>query len=180
MTTRERDCAGHASPPPRDAQEALDRARRHALGALAELTAALHALADAASLATTGAASDAHPPLARAIAWLDAVSEQARSSAGRPGAAWADAVADAIDDEIERWEERSRHDPEARAVLRAFLGVREILWEFGLRPRESTAPPRAREERRERAAAPRGVTRPAAPRSVRAAPARLERVPIEG
>jgi hypothetical protein len=45
-----------------------------------------------------------------------------------------DEVAAALDAEIARWEASSRDDPEARAVLRAFLGVREILWEVGLRP----------------------------------------------
>ena len=35
--------------------------------------------------------------------------------------------------EIERWEARSARDPDARAVLRAFLGLRELLWELGLR-----------------------------------------------
>ena len=43
------------------------------------------------------------------------------------------AVLDALDGEITRWEGRSRTDPEARPVLRAFLGVREILWEITAR-----------------------------------------------
>jgi len=177
MTKRESTRATSAPPPPRNAQEALDRARRHGWAALVEATAALRALADAASLAATGAPSDAHEPLARALRWLDAVSEQAREGSGRPGGAWVDAVADALDDEIERWETRSRHDPEARAILRAFLGVREILWEFGLRPRAAAPPERAREERGDRVSA--SPERPRAARSVPPA-LRLERVPVEG
>lgn len=180
MTEREPTRSPTPSPPPRSAQEALERARRHGWAALVEATAALRALVDAASLGATGAPSDAHEPLARALAWLDAVSEQARAGAGRPAAVWADAVADAFDDEIERWESRSRHDPEARAVLRAFLGVREILWEFGLRPRATASPESEHEERSDRVSASPEPARPRAARSVRPAPARLERVPIEG
>jgi hypothetical protein len=40
---------------------------------------------------------------------------------------------DALDHEVERWENRARDDVEARSVLRAFLGLREILWELGMR-----------------------------------------------
>ena len=43
------------------------------------------------------------------------------------------ALADGLDSEIERWEARSREDAEARSVLRAFLAVREVLWELGTR-----------------------------------------------
>ena len=42
-------------------------------------------------------------------------------------------IAEALDAEIARWETRAKTDPEARAVLRAFLGLRELLWEFGIR-----------------------------------------------
>ncbi|MGH7286571.1 MAG: hypothetical protein ACREI8_00945, partial [Myxococcota bacterium] len=55
---------------------------------------------------------------------------------------------------IARWEERARQDGEARAVLRAFLGVRELLWEFGIRRPDEPAAPRA-----ERRAAKRGGPR---------------------
>jgi hypothetical protein len=53
----------------------------------------------------------------------------------------------ALNGEIRRWEQRSRKDADARPVLRAFLGLRELLWELGLR--EDGAPaseaPRAKE-----------------------------------
>jgi hypothetical protein len=175
MTRRERP----AAPPPSDVEEALDRARRHALAALAEASDALRALVDAGSLAATGGAGGAHGSLAPALAWLADLADRARAGAGRPGAAWADAVAAALDDEIERWEERSRRDPEARAVLRAFLGVRELLWEFGLRPLERDTTEGA-DRRREpaRASASPDAARPQATRA--GSRARLERVPIEG
>lgn len=38
----------------------------------------------------------------------------------------------ALEAEIKRWEQRSQTDPDARPVLRAFLGLRELLWELGL------------------------------------------------
>ncbi len=95
-----------------------------------------------------------------------------------------------LDDEIGRWETRGRDDPEARAVLRAFLGVREILWEFGLRPsraerRESGPPEPPRHEPSAPAATNAADETPSdALRARRAArrapPARIERVPVKG
>jgi hypothetical protein len=64
-------------------------------------------------------------------------------------------IAEALDIEIARWEKRARDDLDARAVLRAFLGLREILWEVGVRPR----PKRARQ---------------------RPAGRRIQRVPVQG
>ena len=178
-------------PPPRSADEALARARRHALAALAESAHALRALVDAASLAATGAPSDAHAALAGASAWLDETAERMLADAGRQGAAWLDAVTHVLDAEIARWETRGRDDPEARAVLRAFLGVREILWEFGLRPSttaqsepEPHEPTRREPPRREAAdpgSSPREGQREHAQRPSRRAPAaRIQRVPVEG
>jgi hypothetical protein len=175
MSTRDRT----ETPPPRNVEEALDRARRHGLAALAEGSEALRALIDAASLAATGASSEAHGAVAPALAWLHDLAERARAGAGRPGAVWTDAVAEALDDEIERWEERGRRDPEARAVLRAFLGVRELLWEFGLRPAQAdTREPSPRQREPLRSTGPAEPERARAARSAK--PARLERVPIEG
>jgi len=178
-------------PPPRSAEEAFARARRHALAALAESTLALRALVDAASLAATGAPSDAHAALAGASAWLDEIADRMQADAGRHGAAWLDAVARVLDAEIARWETRGRDDPEARAVLRAFLGVREILWEFGLRPSgaaqsepEPHEPARHEPVRREAAdpdSSPRDGSQGRAQRPPRRAPAaRIQRVPVEG
>jgi hypothetical protein len=190
MTKRKQPRRARApEPPPRTADEAVARARRHAFAALSETTQAVRALVDAASLATTGATSEAHASLAGATAWLDQLAERLESGAGRSGAAWLDAIARVLDDEIARWEQRGRVDPEARAVLRAFLGVREILWEFGLRAsapephdaadddeglheREAPAPKPARRSDRDSAAR--------ASRSSRREPVRIQRVPVEG
>ncbi len=176
MTSRnERD---RREPPPRTLDEALERARRHGLAALAESASAARALVDAAALAATGAPSDAHDRLAAATEWLDAAAE--RAGAGRPLGPWLDAVSDALDDEIERWEEKSRVDPEARAVLRAFLGVREILWEFGLRARDGAAASPTADDLRAPRATPVETARTRSPRAARPGGARLQRVPVEG
>lgn len=109
----------------------------------------MHALLDAASLAASGRPSEASRALAPLGALLGALEEQlaAGASAASP---LLDAVADALDAEIARWERRTGDDPEARAVLRAFLGLRELLWELGVR-RESAA---AGSSSRRRRAAP--------------------------
>ena len=132
---------------PATAEEAIRRAREHGRQAIAEAAAALRCLLDAASLATTGVPSEAQAGLRRAADWLARAESLARESGG---ARWMEDVAAALDAEIARWEASSRDDPEARAVLRAFLGVREILWEVGLRPRaersrRSARPPAAAE-----------------------------------
>lgn len=175
-------------PPPQSVEEALARARRHAFAALAETTLALRALVDATSLATTGAPSDSHAALAGATAWLERIAEQMQAGAGRLGAPWLDAIAQVLDAEIARWETRGRDDPEARAVLRAFLGVREILWEFGLRPGsaahdESEHCDPAQDEPTQRRASGLDVSSRsgAQQRPSRRTPAmRIERVPVKG
>ncbi|MDJ0869019.1 MAG: hypothetical protein QNK03_23125 [Myxococcota bacterium] len=151
----------------RSAEEALHRARDHARTALAEALAAARCVLDAAALATAGHPAAEHDTLARIDAWLE---QAAAGLGGDAGSRWLGGVSEALDAEIARWEERSREDPEARAVLRAFLGVREVLWEFGLRsprtgdganePEQESAP--RRRVRRSRGDRP------------------LERVPIEG
>jgi hypothetical protein len=115
-------------------QEALGRARRHARAALAEAVATLRALLDAASLAGAGVPSDEQRRLSGLAATLDALAAQIAPDGAAEGPPLLGAVYEALDDEIERWEERSRDDPDARPVLRAFLGLREILWELGVRP----------------------------------------------
>jgi hypothetical protein len=134
-----------ASASPRTVQEALARARRHARASLAEAVATLRALLDAASLAGAGVPSDEQQRLSGIAATLDALAAQIAPDGASDGAPLLAAVYEALDDEIERWEERSRDDPDARPVLRAFLGLREILWELGVRPSQSgggAEPPR--------------------------------------
>ena len=65
------------------------------------------------------------------------------------------------------------NDAEARAVLRAFLGVREILWEFGVR----NARPNNKGETETKAPKPDGSGKPR--RSAKKRP-RVQRVRVEG
>ena len=141
--------------PPATLEEALARAREHGQLAVAELLTTLQALLDAAALAGSGKPLQAHPqfaPLARVLEGL--ASDLARRGGDGPESLLA-SIAEALDIEIARWEKRARDDLDARAVLRAFLGLREILWELGVRP----GPQRARQ-------------RPAGPR--------IQRVPVQG
>jgi hypothetical protein len=134
-----RNATPPAAPGEETAAEALDRARSHARRAIGEAFAALRALIDAASLGWSGRPSEAHAAL-RGISQL--LEEQAQrfqdGEAGVPAAVM-NAIVGALDQEIARWEKRASLDPDARAVLRTFLGLREILWEFGLR-RDDTSP----------------------------------------
>ncbi len=156
-----RDRAGGAAETP---AEALARARRHARAAGAEATAALGALLDAASLAATGTpGSETLPPLAGG---LEAVARLLAEDAGASGAELVAGVLDALEGEIARWERRAQEDPEARAVLRAFLGLREILWELGVRAPRQPAPTATPGERPVERRKPRKT--------------RLQRVSVEG
>jgi hypothetical protein len=140
--------------PPESAGEALARARAHGRAAIAEALAAVRALLDAVALGTAGVPAADHRGLVAAARLLDGLADDLDARGGSPSLLVS--VAEALDAEIARWEERAQDDPDARAVLRAFLGLRELLWEFGLRP-----PARARPRRRE--AEPAG--RPRAARS---------------
>jgi hypothetical protein len=156
---------------PRSAEEALRRAGEHARRAAAEALAALRALLDAGALAATGAPSDELRGLGALARRLDDVGAALR--AGTAPEALVTALAEALDAEIARWEARSGEDADARAVLRAFLGLRELLWELGVRAPSGSAPS---EPSHERAAPPRAR----AARGARRVPPRVERVPVEG
>jgi hypothetical protein len=151
--------------PPRTVEDALARAAAHGRAAAGESALALRALLDAASLAASGAPAERHALLRRAARGLEALAAAAGGDEGR----WLAAMAEALDAEIARWEARSHEDDEARAVLRAFLGLRELLWELGLRRARpgpaAAAAPRARPTR----------TRPVR----RSGSARLERVRVD-
>jgi len=156
--------------PPSTPAEALSEARAHALRALAEAVAALRALLDAASLAASreSAAASRLAPLADALAGLSAwLSPEGGSDAD----ALLRAFAEGLDAEIARWEARSREEPEARAVLRAFLAVREVLWELGAR----FAPARG-----EAAGSEPDATAPERPPRRRRSRRRVTRVAVEG
>ena len=159
--------------PPTSPAEALAEARRHAQRAAAESAAALRALLDAAALAAHGApAADGRlAPLAAALehfaAWLHPEGEENGDAVLR-------ALADGLDAEIARWEARSREDPEARSVLRAFLAVREVLFEVSTRfapPPETAAARPGAADTDERSPRPRRVRRPRR---------RVERIAVEG
>lgn len=190
---------GRTRLPPFEA--ALQRALRHARSAAAEAARAAGALLDAASLGATGVPAGRHEALRPALRWLETLAD---GDDARDGRRWLAALAAALDAEIERWEARSRTDPEARGVLRAFLGLRELLWELGVRaapgapeaaPRPRSAPrgsaargprprtPAAPEPATREPATREAATREAAARAQRARGTRmrrLERVPIEG
>jgi hypothetical protein len=154
-----------AGGPEASVEAALLRARDHARNALAEGIEAGRALLDAASLATSGARAAEHPTFATADRWLHQAS-RGIATESEDASALLNAIAEALDAEIERWEARAAKDPDARAVLRAFLGVRELLWELGVR----------RESKPEGEPAP--VTKKRAGRKVRRRT--VTRVPIEG
>ena len=121
---------GSTAPPSAEAAtEALQRAALHGRRACAEAIEAVRALLDAASLGLTGQTADQHAAFAVFSQFLSDLSERLAVK----NTDIAPLILDALGEEIHRWEERSKDDPEARAVLRAFLGLREILWELGVR-----------------------------------------------
>jgi hypothetical protein len=171
---RDRKRQGEAAPP-ESATEALARARRHTHSAIAEALAAIRALLDASSLALTGEASANNAvlgPLARILEGLRA--EFDAGAATGEAAALLRSIAEALDAEIARWQARAESDPEARAVLRAFLGLRELLWEFGIR-REPDPDPGESEE-----GPPRSARKAGRSNSRRRKKSRVQRVTVEG
>jgi hypothetical protein len=158
---------------PVDVAEALSRARGHARAAASESILAVHALLDAAALASSGLPSDASRLLAPLAQLLESVAQGLAPDSDAVSAPLLSALADALDAEIARWEARAGEDAEARAVLRAFLGVRELLWELGLRRRE-------RAPEKPAAAGGAGSAQSArAPQPVRRRP-RVQRIPVQG
>ncbi|MGH0038119.1 MAG: hypothetical protein ACQGVK_24065 [Myxococcota bacterium] len=162
--------AGRSADADPSVQEALLRARGHARNALSEALLAVRALIDAASIGLSGRTADEGTALGPLVSLLEEASRNLASQ-DRLAGPLVEAILDALDHEVRRWEERARDDAEARAVLRAFLGVREILWEFGLRREGDPAP----------GAAPDGpVAAPhRSPRS-REGRSRVERVRVQG
>jgi hypothetical protein len=159
-------------PPPETVAEALQRARLHGRAAAAESFAAVRALIDAAALTSGGRAADASRLLGPIAKLFESLGNDLGSNAIDGSTRVLESIASAIDDEIAVWEERARSDTEARTVLRAFLGLREVLWEFGVR-RASPAPERGAADRSRTGARPRTQT----PRPTRA---RVQRVPVQG
>jgi hypothetical protein len=127
-----------------DPQEAIDRARRHLRNAARESLEASRALVDAALLAGSrfGGEDDIGRgglagEVKRALdAWIAALESD---KPFRMPEALAEPLRRAVQTEIDRWEKRSIEDESARPVLRAFLGLRELLWELGMRTEPSPA-----------------------------------------
>jgi hypothetical protein len=135
----------------------MARAARHARRAAAEGAAALRALLDAAALVADAAPAAESRWFATAAELLDGFERSARGDDEGSTEILA-ALASALDSEIRRWEQRSRVDAEARAVLRALLGVRELLWELGVRDVDA-APPAAKGASEPARARPRSAAR---------------------
>jgi hypothetical protein len=157
-------------PAPETVQDALERAARHGRRAASEALLAARALLDALSLGLHGAGADERRFLGLAARTLDDLSDALAGGGARPGLLAA--VAEALDVEIARWEARARHDADARAVLRAYLGLREILWELGVRPGDATAGAREPGEAGRAASGP-------GPRRRGRGRGRVQRVPVE-
>jgi len=134
---------------------ALSRARSHGQAAITEALAATLALLDAASLASSGEPAHANAIFAPAARALDNLRSQITDPDREP-VQLLQSVVSALDAEIARWEDRARDDADARSVLRAFLGVRELLWEFGIR---SADPSSARPPKQPKQSAPRSGRR---------------------
>lgn len=118
----------------RSSDEVLQRARGHLRQAAIEGLEATRALLEIA-IQTSGLAQMADSSwvgnLQRTLE--DQIAEFRRTGSLRLPSPIAEPLAAAIDAEIARWEMRSRNDSDARLVLRAFLGLRELLWELGMR-----------------------------------------------
>lgn len=114
-----------------DVDQAIARARVHVGNAARESVAAIAAILEAG-----GRASGLDPEQTERLATEVARRFEAQVGRLREGALFPSSLekplAEALAREIERWEKRSQRDPDARAVLRAFLGLRELLWELGL------------------------------------------------
>jgi len=117
-----------------EAKQAIERARGHLDAALRESLEASRALVEAAS-AAGGMGESAAGGFADEIKsaldnWIARVEDGGALSIPK---AVIEPLERALQAEIARWEKRSATDETARPVLRAFLGLRELLWEMGMR-----------------------------------------------
>jgi len=123
--------------------EALLRARRHARRGVGELVLAVRALLDAAALGLSHQPARNHALFAPLSQILDDWAEKMGGGSEDDIGAL---ILDALETEIARWESLSRQDEESRSVLRAFLGLREFLWEMGIRAKNAAPPPTSTEK----------------------------------
>jgi len=187
----------HAAPESVD--EAMAEALAHARKAAAEALLAMRALLDAACIAIHGEPAALDKSRARESSGtrlaFAGLANGFDSLARRLDAGDLDLpdervgpLLDAVDHEIDRWENRARDDVEARSVLRAFLGLREILWQLGMSRASAGAGKRrpasdARDSARETVA--RAEDRTAPTRSRRGRPRsrrkpRVQRIEVQG
>jgi hypothetical protein len=131
----------------REFDDAVERARTHLRNATVEGLETTLALMDAAWVASGTVGVDASSLPGRLRRALEDCIGALRDGRGFSlPSSLARALSEALATEIARWEKRSRHDPDARLVLRAFLGLRELLWELGLE--HDDGPPSRNERRR--------------------------------
>jgi hypothetical protein len=167
-------------------RRALEKAVNHAQLALSEGVASARALLDAASIGVSGGPASDHPRLAELARTLDRIAAGLSGEAPSLRAAALTALLAAIDGEVVRWEIRSRRDEDARAVLRAFLGLRELLWEMGVRQSEPESKSKFASEPAKRAQpggrkrASRDRAEPKRPSPGRPGTARVQRIKIQG
>ena len=116
-----------------EVEDALTRARTHLRRATLESLEAAQALLEAAGQASGLDQGDAGALSAEISRGLERLLDEIHTGDRfELPQSLAGPLNEALGREIERWEARSKQDPDARPVLRAFLALREILWEFGL------------------------------------------------
>jgi len=147
-----------------DVGEALERAQTHFKNATREGLEVVRALLEAAQRASEGSdarASSLTGELKRSFdEWAASLDPERLTKIPR---SLAEPLAKALDAEIGRWERLSKTDETARPVLRAFLGLRELLWE--LRTRTEQEPNASPDSAPENTSTQTGASRPsAAPR----------------
>ncbi len=121
-------------PAPDTVEEALALSLQHARNSASEALMAARMLMDALSILLANEPVVRHAQADSPIAKMaEAIERWAGSLRGpEPASPSSDlpAVLEALEIEIGRWEIRARQDANARTVLHAFLGMREIMWEF--------------------------------------------------
>jgi hypothetical protein len=114
--------------------QALARSLQHARNSAAEALLAARALMDALSILLANEPvvrhADANSPIAHVAEAIERWARTLRGTDPDPYSPGLPAIIEAVENEIARWEERARTDADARTVLQAFQGIREILAEF--------------------------------------------------
>jgi hypothetical protein len=138
-------------PPPDTVEEALGRSLEHARSSASEALMAARLLLDALSILLANEPVARHAEHNSPIGYLASSIERwagsLRPPEPNPNSPDFPAVLRAVEDEIERWAGRAQDDPDARTVLHAFLGMREILWELDAAPERRNVRKPARSSR---------------------------------